>query len=239
VLSQWALLRRLHTQNAQPAACPQVPLVLATTVFNTLIGLPMASCAFHTPGARVAELARAACRATTRGPSLLMQLPLSEFDPASLLKESELCSADNSSTLFLLFLNILVGGRRRAAWTWCGCCSASWCCRAVAASHCGSGSADCAWRCRVASCTGLMLHGPPLAQVGTFLPLVIVYRSEWTMKRTWARAAGYDVPPITPLTLPVCLGVLALLAVLSLVASQLMQQLPMYDLSRCSYDYVT
>jgi hypothetical protein len=84
-----------------------------------------------------------------------------------------------------------------------------------------------------------MLGGLPLVQVGTFLPLVIVYRSEWTMKRTWARAAGYDVPLITPLTLPVCLGVLALLAVLALGATQLLLQLPMYDLSRCSYDYMT
>jgi hypothetical protein len=72
--------------------------------------------------------------------------------------------------------------------------------------------------------------------VGTFLPLVIVYRIERGMKRGWARAAGYEVPRDKPLTLLVCLGVLALLALLALGASQLLLQLPMYDVSRCSYD---
>jgi hypothetical protein len=88
-----------------------VPLVLGTLLHNILMGLPMASCAFNTPGAKAAELARAVCRAATRGPSLLVRLPLAEFyNPNSLLEDSELCGTSNSTVVLLLFLNLLVGG---------------------------------------------------------------------------------------------------------------------------------
>jgi hypothetical protein len=71
--------------------------------------------------------------------------------------------------------------------------------------------------------------------VGTFAPLAVAYRIERSMKRGWARSAGYEVPPDLPLTAGACLGLLVLLALLALLATQLMLRLPVYDPARCGY----
>jgi hypothetical protein len=94
-------------------------------------------------------------------------------------------------------------------------------------------------RCEAGLCCtggGLILGALPAAQVGTIVPLMVVYRIEWSLKRSWARAAGFQVPPDPPVTLGICLGVLALLTLLTLAASQLLLLLPLYDLSRCTHD---
>jgi hypothetical protein len=85
---------------------PQVPLVLATSLFHTLVSLPMSACAFNAPGSTATGMSLAACRATT----LLAQLPLADFIAPGALVAAQLCSPAASATTYMLMVMLVVGG---------------------------------------------------------------------------------------------------------------------------------
>ena len=69
--------------------------------------------------------------------------------------------------------------------------------------------------------------------IGTLMPLRLAYGAEVRMKREWLKASGLPVPPELPQTVVVQLGMLCIMAILSVLAARVLLLLPVLDPARC------